>query len=54
MPSLGLGEILLIAALAGLLFFSPYLPRLARALGNNIAALRKGVKDGKDESTADR
>jgi Sec-independent protein translocase protein TatA len=47
---LGLGEILLIAALAGLLFFASYLPGLARTLGSNLASLRKSIKTGQDDS----
>ncbi|MBI3297229.1 MAG: twin-arginine translocase TatA/TatE family subunit [Elusimicrobia bacterium] len=45
MPNLGMGELLIIAAVALLLFGAKRIPEAARALGRSLNAFKAGLKD---------
>jgi len=50
LQNLGLGEMLIIGAIA-LLIFGPQLPKVARWLGKSVTEFKKGMTDIADEVT---
>ncbi len=49
LPNLGYGELLIILALALLLFGAKQVPEIARSFGRAINSFKGGLKDGLDE-----
>lgn len=49
LPNLGYGELLVILALALLLFGAKQIPEIARSFGRAINTFKGGLKEGMDE-----
>ena len=50
LPNIGYGELLIIAALALLLFGAKRIPEAARSLGKSIHAFKAGMREGAEEA----
>lgn len=53
LPNLGYGELLVILALALLLFGAKQIPEIARSFGRAINSFKAGMKDGLAEEPKD-
>lgn len=53
LPNIGYGELLVLLALALLLFGAKQIPEIARSLGRAINSFKAGMKDGVDEQPKD-
>ncbi|OGS00401.1 MAG: hypothetical protein A3G41_03185 [Elusimicrobia bacterium RIFCSPLOWO2_12_FULL_59_9] len=54
LPNIGWGELLIILAIALLLFGAKRLPELAQSLGKSIRAFKKSMQEPEEESHSDK
>lgn len=50
LPNIGFGEMVIVLALALLLFGAKRLPEVARGIGKSLNAFKKGLKEVEDEA----